>query len=513
MANPTITALPEAPQRRMARDVYPVVADKWAAALGPWTTQVNAVVTWMGNQVDAVAASAKAASDSATAAGQAVTDAAAQVKLATDQAVASKGSADAAARQLSSTETVAAAVRAQINLPSLVGKAGQYWRVAADEKTLELVPLVVNQVGDTITSTQAPDSTWVPTGAVYFQSLYPKLYARLGKLPDWRSDQAVQQQMIPGGTLGSFVVTAQAFGNGKFVISGLNQNQNQYVFVTSSDNGSTWNYIVNPLNTYMARLIWTGTQFVGIPQSGSQIVTSPDGSSWTLSPSAVLPSSQSQNWNAVAFGNGVHVATKPDYATFARNTGNPASSAWIAGTFPNGFIANNIIFALGLFVAINASTTTYYTSPDGLTWTARTLPVAGIQPAQLAAHETLGIILSGSSTYTTTDFINWQPYALLTGGAAPLSVSAGGGSFLIPANANGQAYVSADGVKWSIRYFPFGANFNYPFVFGNNYFVSPRYNSSDVYRIRSHSYSTATQFYGTDPVTTPAGLNQYIKAA
>ncbi|WP_288464782.1 hypothetical protein [uncultured Pseudomonas sp.] len=513
MALPTIRKPTVAPNRAMARDVYPVVADQWAASIGPFTEDLIAAITWMGNQVTDVASFRDQAAASAKAAAQSVSDAAAQVKLATDQAVASKTSADRAAQQLASTETVAAAVRAQINLPSLAGKAGQYWRVAADEKTLELVPLVVNQVGDTITSTQAPDSTWVPTGAVYFQSLYPKLYARLGKLPDWRSDQAVQQQMIPGGTLGSFVVTAQAFGNGKFVISGLNQNQNQYVFITSSDNGSTWNYFVNPLNTYIARLIWTGTQFVGIPQSGSQIVTSPDGSNWTLSPSAVLPSSQSQNWNAVAFGNGVHVATKPDYATFARNTGNPASSAWIAGTFPNGFIANNVIFALGLFVAVNASTTTYYTSPDGLTWTARTLPVAGIQPAQLAAHETLGIILSGNSTYTTADFINWQPVALLTGGAAPLSISAGGGSFLVPANANGQAYVSTDGVKWSIRYFPFVSNFNYAFVFGNNYFISPRYNSSEVYRIRSHSYSTATQFYGTDPATTPAGLNQYIKAA
>ncbi|EXX71565.1 hypothetical protein RirG_077360 [Rhizophagus irregularis DAOM 197198w] len=107
MANPSITALPEAPQRRMARDVYPAVADKWAAALGPWTTQVNDVVTWMGQQVDLVASypaaaakSAKDASDSAVAAGQSLLETTNQAKSA---------AASAAAAQSAQAATEAAA--------------------------------------------------------------------------------------------------------------------------------------------------------------------------------------------------------------------------------------------------------------------------------------------------------------------------------------------------------------------------------------------------------------------
>lgn len=180
MALPTIRKPTVAPSRKMARDVYPIVADEWAASIGPFTEDLITAITWMGNQVTDVAGFRDQAAASVKAAAQSVTDAVAQVKLATDQAVASKGSADAAARQLASTETVAAAVRAQINLPSLAGQKGKFWQVADDEKTLQLVPLIVNRVGDVLTTASVPDSTFVADDSRYLQSLLPDLFAKVG---------------------------------------------------------------------------------------------------------------------------------------------------------------------------------------------------------------------------------------------------------------------------------------------------------------------------------------------
>lgn len=117
MANPTINALPEAPQRRMARDVYPAVADKWAAALGPWTTQVNDVVTWMGQQVDAVSTNAAAALKSS--------------KDAAASSTAASGSADSAANSASQAQTYAAAAGAAAGAPSISGKADYMYSVNA----------------------------------------------------------------------------------------------------------------------------------------------------------------------------------------------------------------------------------------------------------------------------------------------------------------------------------------------------------------------------------------------
>lgn len=123
MANPTITALPEAPQRRMARDVYPVVADKWAASLGPFTSEVNQVVTWMGQQVDAVA-----------------TNAASALKASQDAATSSKSASDSASAASTSAgqaQTYAVAAQAAAGAPAIANKADQVLSVNANATGVE----------------------------------------------------------------------------------------------------------------------------------------------------------------------------------------------------------------------------------------------------------------------------------------------------------------------------------------------------------------------------------------
>lgn len=506
MANPSINPLPQAPNRAMARTVYPVVADAWAAAIGPWTTQVNDVVTWMGKQVDAVAASVKSASDSATAAGQAVTDAQAQVKLAADQAGKAKSSAESAAASLASSETVAAAVRASVGLPSLDGKEGYYWRVKPDgSKTLELVPLVVNQVGDTIISTQAPDSTWANTGTVYFQAQYPKLFAKLGKLPDWQITQAGLTTTTPGSN--NYWVSG-AYGNGKFVFGHLNQQTNAHTFTVTADFGATWQSVVSPNNNYLYSLLWNGSQFVSIPYASYVVQTSADGVSWSQAVN-VLPTGYGAGWNYIAYGNGVHIAGISGSDTVVRNAGNP-TSPWSLARLPDGFAPTKIFFALGQFIATFQGSTTYYTSTDGLNWTKRAGPAGygGI----LAGNDTTVVWGNGNSVWVSADLINWT-FATAISGAQVLSISAGPGCFIAAQNANGVVSVSSDGLKWFPKQMPWNINFNGTFYYGNSYFLAPRYNDVNCFKVRAFSYSLANQFYTTDSFAAPSGLNQYIKAS
>lgn len=172
--------LPEPAARADAKEDYARKADALNAALYKLAKRLNVFVAWLNALIAWIVTTRTDMATSQGAAAQSVKDAAGQVKLATDQVAAAKGSADAAARSLVSTETVAAAVRAQINLPSLAGQKGKYWRVADDEKTLELVQLIVNRVGDVLTTASVPDSSYVPDDTRYLQTLYPELFAKIG---------------------------------------------------------------------------------------------------------------------------------------------------------------------------------------------------------------------------------------------------------------------------------------------------------------------------------------------
>ncbi|WP_137279215.1 hypothetical protein [Pseudomonas rhizoryzae] len=152
----------------MARDTYPVVADKWAAALGPFTTEMNNAITWMGQQIDAAAASKKAAADSATAAAQSVSDAAAQVQLAKNQVTAASTQANNSQTYANqskdyrdSSQAAAAAAQAAAGIPAISGKAdymlsvnsagnGVEFRVSVPRPTSATsgYALAINQAGD-----------------------------------------------------------------------------------------------------------------------------------------------------------------------------------------------------------------------------------------------------------------------------------------------------------------------------------------------------------------------------
>lgn len=227
--------LPPAPQRQMASNVYPVVADTWAAAIGPWTVQLNVVTRWVATQVNAAeeykiaaASSAIAADESARSAAKSAGDATSngaaqvdlakqQVTLATQQAqlaktngaeqvalaaqqaqlATSNGNAQVqlAAQKVAqaeviktdtgkirdSTQVLADAVQTTAGFPSYINKQGWVITVKEDGSGVEWRPR--HRIGEVVQAAGSVSNTFLPmTGGLYLQSAYPELFSKVGLL-------------------------------------------------------------------------------------------------------------------------------------------------------------------------------------------------------------------------------------------------------------------------------------------------------------------------------------------
>lgn len=519
MANPSITALPDAPQRRMARDVYPVVADKWAAALGPWTTEVNAVVTWMGQQIDAAAASKKAASDSATAAGQAVSDAQAQVKLATDQAVASKASADSSAASLASNQAIAQAVKAATGLPQIIMPGAVIRQKLDGSGNVEYWNLVVSQVGDTVLSTQAPDPTWILTGATYPQNSYPALYAKLGKLPDFRDDQ-ITTSGLPSGSA-TISAGMPAYGGGTLLVMGVVSATNSYAFHYSKDLGATWASVNKPANYYVNALVFGNGVFVG-PDQGGTYANIFDPSTNQIS---VYNLPSQSTWTLAEFGNNMFICmmNSINIGNYATSTDN--GKTWTARNAPNDLQPGALKFFNGMFMLFDArSVNYYYTSTDGINWSKRTLPgTFGITNKYIAITNGTLAIMSGVNFYKTTNGTVWSSSLgtnpISTAQSSGIFLAAGDGVFAIFTDTSTAAkiFYSMDGVSWGFRnkvLTPTTQTLGSLPIYAAGNFVFFVSQANYMWKVKPYSYNTASLFYSVDaPAFAQVGLNQYIKAS
>lgn len=498
MANPTLTPFPTPPLPEQDEVTFNRNAANSLLAQANFVNEGNIVITWMGQQIDAAAASKKAAADSATAAGQAVTDAQAQVKLASDQAVASKGSADAAKGYRDSAQVSAQAAQAAAGLPPN-NNPGWYLRQKLDGSGgVEWVQLVVSQIGDTLVSTQAPDSTWVPTGRTYSQATYPNLYAKLGAIADW-----IPSQQLTGNIPNSYTYTDLVYGNGLFV--GLDASGNA-IAITSPD-GITWTQRNLPSTSTWAAVEY-GTNFVAVSTSTSNVaLTSPDGITWTV---RTLPSQSS--WSAIKYNNGTYLATVGGATTAATST--DGGVTWTGRTLPvsirSGYLS--LSAGAGVFLMLTPNSTTYYTSANGISWTARTLNFIPI-----GAVYANGVFMvwgsAGTACATSPDGLTWTQYALPSTSSDPV-IAGGGGQFLLKSPGSTTYYTTTtDVTRWAPRTSPMLDNTSSKMVYGNKSFVSLDSNGNSVRRVRKPwSYDNTVQFFTTDQVVPSQGLNQYIKA-
>ena len=122
-----------------------------------------------------------------------------------------------------------------------------------------------------------------------------------------------------GCFLDNFVV---AYGNGTWVIMGtgaVDPCTSSATFLTSTDNGATWQAESPGNSADWSNIVFTGSNFVAVATGGTpQVMTSPDGFTWT---SQVAPSGY---WWTLALGNGILVDLSIDGTASMTSTYTPS---------------------------------------------------------------------------------------------------------------------------------------------------------------------------------------------
>ena len=247
-----------------------------------------------------------------------------------------------------------------------------------------------------------------------------------------------------------------------------------YNGIWTSSNLKSWQKLSLPsaAGTTYRDVIWDGSQFIAV---GSGILTSPDGSSWSV---RVKPST-AEFWSAITVSAGIYVVVGDDASTVERSTDGVHWTSVATGLSPpspdtyglSGIASNGSGFvSLGAEYAKSDGITNLIqdivaTSPDGVTWTLGTLP--GPDQVDTFYQDVAwgnGTYVAGGfgGVYTSPDGIAWtavdpsvgtqhplmQRLAFLNGGFVGVGINNDNGS---PGSRHTAVFTSADGVHWAIH--------------------------------------------------------------
>lgn len=278
----------------------------------------------------------------------------------------------------------------------------------------------------------------LPTGTSTIPGPVPETYL-------WVSDSSVPQ-------------TGTAFGAGLYVAVGAG------VIKTSPD-GATWTTRTNPVGgTDAMDVCYTGTRFVAITAATpSKTIRSTDGITWTVG--GDLPGGISGL--RLSFGNNLLVAVGDGVWTSADEGLN-----WTLRTSDLPF--NDAIYnsTLGLWAIGGNYGSRVRTSPDGITWTDRTIsPLQGISTMLSEGSVMLAVSSDGGTNkvFRTTNGTTWTQQTVPAG--AWRAGTSSSSRFTISGDANAAAVSMDAGVTWStLTASPSGAWKHA--VFGNNKHVT-----------------------------------------
>ena len=202
-----------------------------------------------------------------------------------------------------------------------------------------------------------------------------------------------------------------AYGNGIFVAVG------QYGGILTSPDAKTWTSRISRVTSDdlsgiaygNGTFVAVGTSYIGTGEGGT-IVSSQDGTTWTLRSSGRTSGNRFDLFD-VAYGNGMFVAVGYDYN--ARQSGivvSPDGVTWTKRTLLNES-SSGIAYGNGIFVAVGYNAIS--TSPDGLVWRNGTARPGLMLYAVTYGNGTFAAVGSpdreGVAIITSEDGVNWTP--------------------------------------------------------------------------------------------------------
>lgn len=179
----------------------------------------------------------------------------------------------------------------------------------------------------------------------------------------------------------------------------------------------------------------------------------------------------STQWYCAAYGNGIWVAGSYTLGVTARSTDNAIT--WSAGGTIAAGAARGLAYGAGLFFAASGSTA-HASSPDGVTWTARTTPIS---VSGVAFGGGIFAAVGTNNAVSSTDGITWTTRTIPAG--AWDTIIYGGGMFVAIDRVGGVGasgvVTSTNGIDWVYRAFS-STYVTYDIAYGNGMFVIMPYN-------------------------------------
>lgn len=155
-----------------------------------------------------------------------------------------------------------------------------------------------------------------------------------------------------------------------------------------------------------------------------------------------------KNWSSVAWNGTVWCAIGQNTAVAATS---PDGFTWTERTLPSTSDWRKVVWNGTVFCAIAWGGTVAATSPDGITWTARTLP-ASANWSSLAWNGTVfaAVAWGGTAAATSPDGITWTSRTL-PASVNWIDVAWNGSVFCAIANGSSTCATSPDGTTWTSR--------------------------------------------------------------
>jgi hypothetical protein len=170
---------------------------------------------------------------------------------------------------------------------------------------------------------------------------------------------------------------------------------------------TSWVDTTLPASVSLQGLAYGNGRFVAVSLSNNKSFYSLDGETWVAGGN--LPATRS--WHGAGFGNGLFVALGMTSGGSQTNTvaTSPDGVTWTARSIPNDFwweVEHNGT----LFLAVALYANRYATSPDGITWTGRTFPSPDCAAIACSDSVTCAILQRNPFTWntaTSADGISW----------------------------------------------------------------------------------------------------------
>jgi hypothetical protein len=248
-----------------------------------------------------------------------------------------------------------------------------------------------------------------------------------------------------------------AYGNGKFVALA---NRSEFSYSSSiaaiSSDGVSWTQATIPAGNYSS-IVYGSEKFVAITSNG-KIYYSEDGLSWSSGPEYSMVSFKymihANGKFVIVGGDGMYSSNKVWYSS--------NGVSWSESTLPNNGSHSAPVYGDGKFLVFYQGMMDgrVQYSTDLLSWQDVSSPQRTISNSLYVDGKFIILAPGSSSYYSSTDGITWTASTVPWDSMAEFrSFSYGNGKFMVVTNSFTTYYHSVDGVSWNSGTLPFNMSF------------------------------------------------------